>query len=123
MRWQRVWLLPSSLVLVLGGCGGDDGDVLAVRAASWGGASGVSIGQVLQERNACARSAWRSVGDGSGGGILEDTCGRSGTHGYLQLRLRQDAEQLQQAAGGEQAPREARLRGGGRGFALLDAHR
>src|SRR2546427_4645464 len=81
MRWQRVWLLPSSLVLVLGGCGGDDGDVLAVRAASWGGASGVSIGQVLQERNACARSAWRSVGDGSGGRIVEYTCERSGTHG------------------------------------------
>lgn len=123
MRWQRVWLLPSSLVLVLGGCGGDDGDVLAVQAASWGGASGVSIGQVLQERKACARSAWRSVGDGSGGRIVEYTCERSGTHGYLQLRLRQDAEQLQQAADGEQARFEARLRGGWRELLMLERQR
>ena len=36
MRWQRVWLLPAGLALLLGGCGGDDGEVLTVRAAPWG---------------------------------------------------------------------------------------
>ena len=61
MRWQGVWLLPAGLALLLGGCGGDDGEVLTVRAAPWGAASGVSIGQVLQDRSACARSSWRSV--------------------------------------------------------------
>ncbi len=71
MRWQGVWLLPAGLALLLGGCGGDDGEVLTVRAAPWGAASGVSIGQVLQDRSACARSSWRSVGDGSGGRIVE----------------------------------------------------
>nr|WP_232245291.1 hypothetical protein [Delftia acidovorans] len=63
------------------------------------------------------------MGDGSGGRIVEYTCERSGTHGYLQLRLRQDAEQLQQAADGEQARFEARLRGGWRELLMLERQR
>lgn len=123
MRWRRMWRLPAGLFLLLCGCGGDDGEVLAVQAAPWGGASGASIGHVLQERRACMRSAWRSVGDGRGGRIVEYTCERAGAHEYLRARLRQEAEQLQQGADGEQARFEARLRGGWRELLVLERQR
>lgn len=123
MRWQRMWLMPWGLVLVLVGCGGDDGEVLAVRAAPWGGASGSSIGLVLKERAACARSSWRSVGDGGGGRIVEYVCERQGAQEYLQARLRQEVELLQHNAQGEQARFEARLRGGWRELLVLERQR
>jgi hypothetical protein len=118
-----MWRLPAGLVLLLGGCGGDDGEVLAVQAAPWGGASGASIGQVLQERKRCTRSAWRSVGDGGGGRIVEYACERDGAHAYLQARLRQEGEQLQHGADAEQARFEARLRGGWRELLVLERQR
>lgn len=123
MRWQRVWRLSAGLVLLLGGCGGDDGEVLAVQAAPWGGASGVSVGQVLEERTACVRSAWRSVGDGGGGRIVEYACERAGVRDYLQAGLRQKIGQLQRGAEGEQARFEARLRGGWRELLVLERQR
>lgn len=123
MRWQGVWLLPAGLALLLGGCGGDDGEVLTVRAAPWGAASGVSIGQVLQDRSACARSSWRSVGDGSGGRIVEYACERAGVRGYLQASLSQEVGPLQRAAESEQARFEARLRGEWRELLVLERQR
>lgn len=123
MRWQRMWPSAAGLVLLLGGCGGDDGGVLAVKAAPWGAASGTSIGRVLGERKACVRSTWRSVGDGGGGRIVEYACERDGVHGYLQARLRQEGELLQRGAQGEQARFEARLRGGWRELLGLQRQR
>lgn len=123
MRWQRMWLMSAGFVLLLGGCGSDADEVLAVKAAPWGGASGASIGQRLQERRACARSDWRSVGDGRGGRIVEYACERGGAQAYLQARLQQDSERLQREALGEQARFEARLRGGWRQLLVLGRQR
>ncbi len=123
MQWHRTWLLRAGFVVLLGACGGDDGEVLAVKAAPWGGASGASIGQVLAQRKACTRSAWRSVGDGQGGRIVEYACERTGAHEYLRVRLRQEAELLQRDAQGEQARFEARLRGSWRELLVLERQR
>lgn len=123
MRWQGVWLLPASFAMLVGACGGDDGEILAVKAAPWGGASGASIGQVLADRQACVRSAWRSVGDGAGGRIVEYACEREGAHAYLQAMLRQETGQLQRGARDEQARFEARLRGGWRELLVLERQR
>lgn len=123
MHWQRVWWLPASFAMLVGCCGGDDGGILAVKAAPWGGASGASIGQVLADRQACVRSAWRSVGDGAGGRIVEYACEREGAHAYLQARLRQETGRLQLGAQDEQARFEARLRGGWRQLLVLERQR
>lgn len=123
MRWQRMWLLSGGFALLLAGCGGDADELLAVKAAPWGGASGASIGQVLTARKACTRSDWRSVGDGRGGRIVEYVCERGGAQAYLLSRLQQDSERLQRDAQGEQARYEARLRGGWRELLVLGRQR